>query len=256
MDGKTLEYLDRQHVACGGDEAFVSVAVTRSGCSGNQMRYRFGCTEVPAQSSRQEMSSCSPMDGNDLQYLDRQNVACGTGEAMTSFVVTREGCGGNDMRYKYECASLVGMTSAFALATSSNEQTGCNTMDSEKLQYLDRQNLQCPDGKLMTSFRVVRTGCGGQDMRYAFSCAAVPPPPTPAPTPVPTPAPTPAPTPEEQIAEIYGDPHLVGYHENHQTAALLQQSTSVSEEFTVCTPMDGESLQYLDRQHVVCGGDA
>jgi hypothetical protein len=206
MVGKELEFLDRQDVACGGDEALASFTVVGAGCTGNQKRYKMTCAEVPLQPSREEMSGCTDMEGKNLEYLDRQNVMCPPGEAMTSFTVTREGCGEGDMRYKLECAPLVGSTFAFHAATASNELTGCARMDGQKLEYLDRQNLQCPDGKVLNSFRVVRDGCGGEDMRYSFVCIAVPPPPTPAPTPAPTP------TQEEQTSEIFGDPHEVSYH--------------------------------------------
>merc|ERR1719421_933707 len=136
------------------------------------------------------------------------------------------------------------MTADVASATTSNEQTGCNTMDSEKLQYLDRQNLQCPAGKVMNSFRVVRSGCNNPDMRYAFACVGVPPPPTPAPTPAPTPSP--------EDAEIYGDPHGVRYDGSFQPAALLQHEAenavhlrAVREGLSACTAMDGKTLEYL-----------
>ena len=42
----------------------------------------------------------------DLQYLDRQKVECAAGEVLLGFQVVREGCGGNQMRYKYQCAQL------------------------------------------------------------------------------------------------------------------------------------------------------
>merc|ERR1719181_1745338 len=108
-------------------------------------------------------TSCNAMDGKKLQYLDRQHVKCENGDAIATFKVTRHGCSGNDMRYKYTCAKA-------QLGDLSTEQTFCNKMDSKKLQYLDRQDVKCGDGKLLAGFKVVRSGCSGKDMRYEFQC--------------------------------------------------------------------------------------
>merc|ERR1719446_1005225 len=85
---------------------------------------------------------------------------------MASFKVVRTGCSGDDMKYEYECATV-------ATTGTATRSTGCNQMHGKELQYLDRHNVQCEAGEVMASFKVVRTGCSGDDMKYEYECATV-----------------------------------------------------------------------------------
>ena len=51
------------------------------------------------------------------------------------------------------------------LNTACNDGGGGNTI------YLDRQNVQCPAGSVMSKFHL--QGCGGAEYRYDYSCATV-----------------------------------------------------------------------------------
>jgi len=167
MDGKKLQYLDRQSVACGPGQALVSFRVVRSGCSGRNMRYEFKCSNVRLTgTATTKRATCTQMDGENLQYLDRQRVVCGSNQALLSFRLIRTGCSKRHMRYEFKCGNL-------QLGKATTKHIGCSQMDGEKLQYLDRQNVICGANQLMLSFRVVRTGCSGRNMRYQITCAAI-----------------------------------------------------------------------------------
>jgi hypothetical protein len=137
------------------------------------------------------------MKGQTLEYLDRHSMDCGSAKLLGSFKVTDSGCSGNNMRFEYTCIDVGSYHGAVA-----SRSTGCSEMKFQKLQNLDRHNVQCNTGEALVSFRVTDSGCGGNDMKVAFECVTTP---TPSPTPSPTLSPTPSPT---SAPGARGDPHL------------------------------------------------
>jgi hypothetical protein len=101
---KELEYLDRQKPDCGADNAMQSFQVKRDG---NNLRYKTKCSgSVPFSYTATYKTSCTPMQGYELEYLDRQNVACGGNQVLRSFKVIESGCSGYDRRYEYQCGNV------------------------------------------------------------------------------------------------------------------------------------------------------
>ena len=144
-------------------------------------------------------TNCQLLRGKRLQYLDRQQLRCSAGYALTDFVV--EACSGNDMRYKYHCTKLDNGNSVYT------KQTGCNDLDGRQVEYLDRHSLDCGDD-FLSAMTVTRSGCSGSLMRFQYECTSpvVTPPPTPTP---PTPAP-PAPVSFSAVTmtkQIWDDVH-------------------------------------------------
>jgi len=117
-------------------------------------------------------SACSDLKEHTLQNLDRQKVECVAGEAIISFHLTADGCDGNDMRYEYDCLSI----DTFELESVVDRETSCTQMRGETLEYLNRQNspgVRCSDGEFLLSFQLTGETCNGNDMNYAYSCAAM-----------------------------------------------------------------------------------
>jgi len=109
------------------------------------------------------------MRSKDMQYLDRQNVACGSGEALQYYHLTPSGCEGDDFKYEFRCATVGGA----GLGQETVRHTACAHLDQQKADYLDRQDVDCHNGEVITAFTVVKTGCSGEDMRYEYKCAAI-----------------------------------------------------------------------------------
>ena len=173
---KDGQYLDRQLAQCGGSgRAMRNLLFGRFGCAdSNYLRYRSGCTTSGVASQVEtKYTSCQLLRGKRMQYLDRQQLRCSAGYALTDFVV--EGCSGNDMRYKYHCTKLDSGNSVYT------KQTGCNELDGKQVQYLDRHSLDCGND-FLSAMTVTRSGCSGNHMRYRYECTssvATPPPPAP-----------------------------------------------------------------------------
>lgn len=194
MFGETLEYLDRHFVSCGIGLSLTSFKVEKGPCTGNDRRFTNECAPTPGSITTGE-TGCGAMDGKNLEYLDRHAVACGSGQSLAAFGVKRSGCSGNLMRISYECVALA---SGFSLSSVTTSYTPCNAMDGETLEFLDRHDVSCDSGKVLTSFAVVRTSCSGNQMRFSYGCASVE---TASPTSTPTGSPTPSP------AGARDDPH-------------------------------------------------
>merc|ERR1719506_2158649 len=109
-------------------------------------------------------TNCALLRGKKIQYLDRQNLKCGSGKAMASFTVNSAGCSGNDMRYQYDCMEADYGQETSTFSKSSSCQLGHNQYE----HYLDRQNVDCGSGNLISDFDV--TSCTGNNEKYSLKC--------------------------------------------------------------------------------------
>merc|ERR1712151_610731 len=90
-------------------------------------------------------------DGGKLYYLDRQYMNCNN-NALTNFWLRRSGS--DNVAYRYSCVrsdAIYG--SATSHATAFREIGG-----SKEVNYMDKHNVECPSGSVMTYFRQGRSG--------------------------------------------------------------------------------------------------
>jgi hypothetical protein len=134
------------------------------GCPDSDMRYNMKCIQTdPVTSMSEKSTGCSHMRGQNLQSLDRHNLKCAHNEVMVSFKLQH--CSGNDWKYTYKCAKISDSSLPRKEVT-----TGCNVAADHKIEYLDRQNVNCPKNYAMNGFLFTRDGCSGNQMRYKFTC--------------------------------------------------------------------------------------
>lgn len=101
--GGNAVYLDRQHVNC-GDTPITDFWLRRP--TNNTINYAFKCSNLPHNGQCRELVTQYDDDGGgNMVFLDRQNVECGEGEAMTSFRLGRNPTG-NQIYYKYTCCTM------------------------------------------------------------------------------------------------------------------------------------------------------
>merc|ERR1711998_546844 len=165
--GKRLQYLDRQHLnAYPAGTSLSGFHLTGGGCNGNNMRYWQSSIATPTaeKTNQKKYTGCTVFNGKQVEYLDRQAPNCGATGTITGFGVV--GCGGSNKKYEYMCSyfnsKVVGKRTA--------HYTGCADARHKDLQYLDRQKLVCPFNTAMSSFHLTGSGCGGNNMRYKFTC--------------------------------------------------------------------------------------
>ncbi|KAK3272523.1 hypothetical protein CYMTET_19185 [Cymbomonas tetramitiformis] len=179
------EYLDRQSVgdSCSANHPLTGFGLESGGCDGEDMRYKYSCGASESSFGLVEKTSgCEAMVNKDVEFLDRQDPFCAANEAMTKFTVV--GCGGENMEYKFSCVDLGETTAPTTYHSSCEHERGT------KLEHLDRLAVECPEGEVLNGF--VLEGCGGDNMRYRYTCVkelASPPPPSPSSPPPPSPSP-------------------------------------------------------------------
>jgi predicted nucleic acid-binding Zn-ribbon protein len=101
--GGNMVYLDRQKVDC-GDTPITDFLLRRP--TNNTINYAFKCSNLPHNGNCRELVTPHDEDGGgNTVYLDRQNVECGEGEAMTSFRLTRNATG-DRVNYTYTCCTM------------------------------------------------------------------------------------------------------------------------------------------------------
>jgi len=173
IDGKQLQYLDRTAVQCGANQALTSFTLNKGSCTvKNDMQYIFGCGNLKLGAATAKYTGCTPMSEKDDQYLDQQNLKCGSGEVMTGFALGRWNCNDNNgklMRYRYYCAKPHYKT----LGKETTNLSKCTVLQGKQDQYLDRQKPKCPTGSAITGFALTRKGCADttNDLRYETKCA-------------------------------------------------------------------------------------
>ena len=97
-----------------------------------------------------------------IYYLDRQNANCSSG-AMSYFQLLRSG---NNIRYYLSCLK------SSAISDSATEKyTGFNATSGKKcVNYLDRHNVVCPNGSVISGFKLERNPSNTSQIRYRYYC--------------------------------------------------------------------------------------
>jgi len=162
----TLEFLDRHNVQCAADENLTGFHVKQDSCGGENMRFLYSCKKAKFDGEAVERrTSCTNMKGRKLEYLDRQtDFKCSEGEVLKGFQLTKGSCSGRDMQFKLTCQKLQKANG------SVTKQTDCGLIRGETNEYLDRHPLSCPDNKALSSFRLVKNGCSGNDRKFEYTC--------------------------------------------------------------------------------------
>ena len=104
-------FLDRHNVQCNSDEVLAEVRVVSTDCTGSNKQYRAVCRPLASsagtRAARADTTSCNTVDVEDIAYLDRHNLACSTGEALSSFKLDESpggtSCSGLNRGYNYGC---------------------------------------------------------------------------------------------------------------------------------------------------------
>lgn len=100
-------------------------------------------------------------DGGKIFYLDRQTVSCPNG-ALSFFQMNRKG---DNIRYNTSCINADSITGT----TSVNYTQWNATSGSVCVNFLDRHNMACPNGQVLSSFKLQRNN---SQIRYQYSCIA------------------------------------------------------------------------------------
>jgi hypothetical protein len=99
-----------------------------------------------------ENTPCNDIKNKDLEYLDRHDVSCPADKILLSFRMVSDGCSGDQMRFRYNCAVLqttTPTTTTLATTTTTPEPyptdfvtSGCRRVKGEiKDAYVDPSGM-------------------------------------------------------------------------------------------------------------------
>merc|ERR1711939_652378 len=135
-------------------------------CNGvdNDVRYHTTChTAGNFAPETEHKTTCGIGVNEDLQYLDRYPVKCPTGSALTFFELQRCEGSSDHQQYHFRCSDI-------GVKEEHTYKSGCNVAVNHYIHYLDRHNVNCPEGSALTGFRFGTFGCTGQNMQYEYTC--------------------------------------------------------------------------------------
>ncbi|ABC32352.1 conserved hypothetical protein [Hahella chejuensis KCTC 2396] len=161
-------YLDRHFVNCSNSDngALQGFQLERDN-SGKQIRYRFKCDSYKEVVNKEIKSTAinDDGDGNSI-YLDRHNVDCGYNPVI-SFKLTR--VGSDHIKYDYICGDkeLLSSKPIYERHTSYGADGASDSNFGSSL-YLDRHNVDCPDGNFISAFKLHVNG--SHEYRYNYTC--------------------------------------------------------------------------------------
>ena len=101
--------------------------------------------------------------GGNSVFLDRHNVKCGHGEAISSFHLKR---GGNKYQIVYKCCKTP------VVCKPRPKENKMTDDGSGSMVFLDRQNINCGKNYL-TQFKMTRKPGGGQ-YKFSYTCCDIP----------------------------------------------------------------------------------
>ena len=175
---KSLAYLDRHSVKCPAGYALATFMFRRDGCSNHKhKKFNYSCMKVQQGTTKCTTSATawkSNMGRENLEFLDRLTFSCPSNKVMTGF---RYDTNGDSMRGKSTCCTLGDKQTTLSCGTM---HTSCNPIRKKKIEFLDRHTMNC-GARALTKFKLIDGSCGGNGMRYEYTCCRVPPPFSPPP---------------------------------------------------------------------------
>jgi len=157
-----IYFLDRHNVDCPAKSALSQFALGRP--TTETINYMYTCQEATDLGPTEPILSTpdSDMGNAQLEYLDRQNVSCPAGKALSKFRLIG-GAPGN-IKYEYRCITVPKLSTSCETKT-----TGANELPADgNIVYLDRHNVICPTNKLLTQFGLKRVGTN--QIQYTYTC--------------------------------------------------------------------------------------
>lgn len=148
-------FFDRHVLNC-GQFGMRSMHLIRP--SYNQIAFNYQCQQAGESTSQFRMTTANDDGGGNMVYLDRHGVDC-YNKPLQYVHLTRPS--GNQISYHYKCGAndLSNISDHY---TPSNDDGGGNAV------FLDRHNMSCPAGKVMSFFRLFRPS--DNTISYHYKC--------------------------------------------------------------------------------------
>lgn len=155
--------LDRLWVDAGEHRFLKSIKLNDIG--DGQFNYTYESCTINDSVITQFDTGCNDEGSGSVYYLDRHEVTCDTGKALNYVRLRRDSY---QIHYEYKCVNNKNSITS----SCTTYYTTWNDIRSGKpkssLNYLDRHNMKCPTGTVMSKFNFERSS--SDKIRYAYDC--------------------------------------------------------------------------------------
>ena len=154
--GGNMIFLDRHTLDC-GDDGLNQFRLGRP--TGHQIQYKYKCLDgINSPANINKDTGSNDWGGGNTIFLDRHNVNCDKNPIAKFRLVRPEG---HTIRYDYTCNSKQVSGACRDVNTGWNQESNMNI-------YLDRHDVKCDTGEVITQFKLNRDGQG--KFRYDYKC--------------------------------------------------------------------------------------
>lgn len=152
-------FLDRHNVNC-DTNGINELYLKRDG--DKKIRYEYRCSSGgKLQTPTAHTTTLTPDGDGNANFLDRQNVDCGSNNVLTQLGLSR-GADKKTYQYNFKCApSTNNLTCRQASTPWNDEGAGKST-------YLDRHDIKCNSDEAISQLHLVRKGDG--NYHYEYTC--------------------------------------------------------------------------------------
>ena len=154
--GGNMIFLDRHTLDC-GDDGLNQFRLGRP--TDTQIQYKYKCLDgINSPANINKDTGSNDWGGGNTIFLDRHNVNCDKNPIAKFRLVRPEG---HTIRYDYTCNSKQVSGACRDVNTGWNQESNMNI-------YLDRHDVKCDTGEVITQFKLNRDGKG--KFRYDYKC--------------------------------------------------------------------------------------
>jgi hypothetical protein len=155
-------YLDRHDLNCGEKSTLSQLQLTRPAT--DKIQYKYTCNNtIDAGKPIQKSTPMNDYGGGQVIFLDRHNIQCDPGQALTEMKLVRN-ADGRQYQYQYQCSPIPN------LSTCVEKETPANELGNNTSIYLDRHNVKCGEGEVLSGLRFVRPTPG--TIQYKYRCCS------------------------------------------------------------------------------------
>ena len=154
--GGNMIFLDRHTLDC-GDDGLNQFRLGRP--TDTQIQYKYKCLDgINSPANINKDTGSNDWGGGNTIFLDRHNVNCDKNPIAKFRLVRPEG---HTIRYDYTCNSKQVSGACRDVNTGWNQESNMNI-------FLDRHDVKCDTGEVITQFKLNRDGQG--KFRYDYKC--------------------------------------------------------------------------------------
>ena len=154
--GGNMIFLDRHTLDC-GDDGLNQFRLGRP--TDTQIQYKYKCLDgINSLANINKDTGSNDWGGGNTIFLDRHNVNCDK-NPIAKFRLVRPA--GDKIRYDYTCNSKQVSGACRDVNTGWNQESNMNI-------FLDRHDVKCDTGEVITQFKLNRDGQG--KFRYDYKC--------------------------------------------------------------------------------------